>query len=565
MIRDLRRLTRLIGVRRGPALATVLLGVAAVTGGAALLAASGYLICRAAQQPPILSLTVIMVTVRALALVRPTARYGERLVAHDVAFRALGRVRAKVFAQIEPLAPAGLEQYRDGDLLSRMVADIDGLQDLVLRLLLPLTVAAVSVAVITAGVAFVAPMVALALVIGLVAAALLPGWFSYRLAAQARREQAAQRSRLTADLVETLASVPELWLYGAEEEAAHVLAADDAELVRLARRDARGAGWADGLMVAIMGATVVTVTALAVSAAGTGRLDPLLVAPLAFVAMGAFEAVLPLPGAAQHLPSVLEMGRRVLDLAGRVPTVHDPAEPQGRPEGALPLHLADVRVTRASGPSAETTVVLDGVDLDLPAGARLVVRGRSGAGKSTWLQVLVRFLERDSGTADLAQHDLRDFAQDDVRARVLLLAQDAHVFDSDIRQNVAFARPGAADEEILAALDRAQLRDWIETLPAGLDTKVGERGGLLSGGQRQRLAMARAFLADPAILLLDEPTAHLDQGNADALLADLWATAGDRSVLLVSHGDAGPFAACAELDLDLTEPPPEPCARPPAG
>jgi ATP-binding cassette, subfamily C, bacterial CydC len=193
--------------------------------------------------------------------------------------------------------------------------------------------------------------------------------------------------------------------------------------------------------------------------------------------------------------------------------------------------------------------VLDGLDLRLDPGASMVVVGPSGAGKTTLVQLLARFLERQAGEARLGPHDLRAYRQDDVRAVVLLSAQEPHIFDSTIRENLSFARPGATDADLGAALAHARLWDWVASLPAGLDTRVGERGRTLSGGQRQRLALARAFLADPAVLVVDEPTAHLDAETASALLEDLWQVAGGRSVLLVTHGDAGRFERCPKLQL----------------
>jgi thiol reductant ABC exporter CydC subunit len=543
--RVLARLIGLLGLRPGRLALPVGLGAVAVVAGAALVGLAGYLICRAAQRPPILSLTVLMVGVRLAALTRPAARYGERLAAHDLAFRSLGRLRASIFARIEPLAPAELEAYRDGELLSGMVADIDQLQDVALRLLLPLGVAVAAGTVIVTGVASVSPGAGALLGAGLFAVAIVPPLLAARVVARSRRRQAVLRARLTANLVDAFGAAEELWLNGADGRAAAVIAADDRALVDVVLRDARAAGAADALGVAISALTALGILVATTAAAGRGALDPLLVAPLTLVALGAFEAVLPLSAAARHLPPILSAGRRVLDLADREPEVADPPEPVAVPRPPFEIALQQVAVAR--GP--RRVRVLDGLDLRLDPGASMVVVGPSGAGKTTLALLLARFLERQAGQARLGPHDLRAYRQDDVRAAVLLSAQEPHIFDSTIRENLSFARPGATDADLGAALAHARLWDWVASLPAGLDTRVGERGRTLSGGQRQRLALARAFLADPAVLVVDEPTAHLDVETASALFEDLWQVAGGRSVLLVTHGDAGRFARCPRLQL----------------
>jgi len=547
---DVRRLVALSGLESSRFLLAVGLGIVSLVSAAGLIGFSGYLICRASQQPPIFSLTVVLVTIRALALVRPLSRYGERLAGHDLAFRTLGRLRVFVFSRIEPLAPAGLEQYRDGDLLSRMVADIDELQDLILRVLLPVSIAGPSGVLITIGIAILSPLAGALLSIGLLVGALGPASVAYRLTARSRRDQAGLRAALTADLVDVLDAAPELWLNGADRAAIAALVADDRALVDLSLHDARGAGWADALGIAATGLTTIAVLLTAAAQARGGHLSPLLVAPLALVAMASFESVMPLAAAGRHLPSVLTSGRRVLDLAGLEPEVIDPSEPAAPPGRRPPIELTAVSVRRGR----DRHLVLGDVDLDVAPGERVVITGPSGAGKSTLLQLLVRFLERDGGRARLGPHDLRELDQQDVRRQVLLVAQDPHIFDSDIRQNVLLARPDASDDELLDALRHARLGDWVASLPDGLGTRVGEGGRSLSGGQRQRLAMARAFLADPSVLLLDEPTAHLDAENADGLLADLWREAGDRSVVLVTHGDAGVFGGCRSVEIDPIRP-----------
>jgi ABC-type multidrug transport system fused ATPase/permease subunit len=182
---------------------------------------------------------------------------------------------------------------------------------------------------------------------------------------------------------------------------------------------------------------------------------------------------------------------------------------------------------------------LEHVDLRIEPGERVALVGPSGVGKTTVTNLLLRFLDPEEGRVSLDGRDLRSLRQEDVRRVFALAGQEAHVFDSSIRENLRLARPEASDEELQGALAQARLAAWVETLPDGLDTPVGEDGARLSGGQRQRLVVARALLADAPVLLLDEPTAHLDPPTAEALVRDVLAAADGRSVLLITHRPEG--------------------------
>jgi ATP-binding cassette, subfamily C, bacterial CydC len=529
-----RQLSAFAGVparRVGPA---ILLGALATCFGIGLMAASGYLISRAAEQPPILALTVTIVVVRFFALARPLARYLERISSHDVALRSLARIRTRFYERIEPLAPAQLEGYRRGELLNRLVGDVDALQGLYPRGIGPPLVAAVAGGAAVAAAATVLPSAAAILAAGLLVGGVAAPLLAWSLARSSARRQAEARGELTAELVELLRGAPELVVYGREDEAIARVRAADAELVRLGRRDALAAGTADALMILIAGATVAGVLAVAVNAHTAGTIDRVLVATIALLALASFDAVIPLPSAARELSGVLASGRRVLQTVGREPLVRDPADPRPRPPARAPVALEGV--TARYG--AEEPVVRN-FDLRLEPGRRVALVGPSGVGKTTVLNLLLRFLDPAAGRTTIAGHDLREYRQEDVRATFALAGQDAHLFDSTIRENLRLARPDADEADLWAALQRARLGEWVASLPAGLDTQVGEEGTMLSGGQRQRLVLARALLAGAPVLLLDEPTAHLDPLTARALMDDVLAAAADRAVLLVTHRAEG--------------------------
>jgi thiol reductant ABC exporter CydC subunit len=441
-----------------------------------------------------------------------------------------------VWRKIEPLAPTQLEGYRHGDLLSRMVSDVDALQNLHLRGVGPPLVAMLAGAAAAGVAAAFLPAAGLVLACGLLLAGVAVPALAGAVGRRAARRQARERGELSAALVELLDAAPELVVYGQGEAGLADLRRADRSLVRTARRDALAGGLADGLCLLVAGATVAGVLAVAVEASAAGRLDRVLIAMLGLLALASFEAVQPLSAAARELGATLAAGGRLLELTERIPTVVDPAHPAEPPREPAVIALEGVRARYAPGERP----ALDGFDLTLRPGSRVALVGPSGAGKTTVTNLLLRFLDPEEGRVTLAGRDLREYRQEDVRRAVAVAGQDSHLFSASIRENVRLARPDAGEREIEDALRRARIWDWIEQLPDGLDTHVGEAGRELSGGQRQRVVLARALLADAPLLVLDEPTAHLDHATASQLVRDVFAAAGrDRSILLITHRPEG--------------------------
>ena len=531
----LRPLLGLVKVPRWRLAGAVTLGALTVVFGVGLMASAGYLISRAAERPPILSLMVAIVAVQAFGLGRPVVRYLERLASHDVALRMLGRVRTRFYERIEPRAPAELDCYRKGDLLSRMVADVDAQQNLYLRSLEPVLVALLAGAVSVGAAAAFLPAAGVVLASGLLIVGLLVPALSGWLGARASRRQAGARGELSAELVELMRGAPELVAFGADQAALARIRTADSTLVKLARRNALATGAGDGLGLMVSGVTVAGVLALAVNAAAHGHLDRVLIATLALLALASFEAVMPLSAAARELFATLAAGRRLLELTGSEAAVHDPALPAAAPRWPFALALEDVRARYPRQPRP----ALDGVSLRLRAGERVALLGPSGAGKTTIVNLLLRFLDPEAGKVTLAGRELRDFDQEDVRRMIAVAGQDSHLFSASIGDNVRLARPDASDYDVGQALRRARIWDWIEELPDGMETLVGEEGRELSGGQRQRIVLARALLAGAPVLVLDEPTAHLDPLTATALVRDVFSAASEQTVLLITHRDEG--------------------------
>ncbi|MEU5078210.1 MULTISPECIES: thiol reductant ABC exporter subunit CydD [Streptomyces] len=542
----LARVRALGGGARGRLAGALVLGSLALGSAVGLMATSGWLISRASQQPPVLYLMVAVTATRAFGIGRAVFRYAERLVSHDAVLRMLADTRVAVYRRLERLAPAGLRGTRRGDLLTRLVADVDAFQDYWLRWLLP---AGVAVAVSAASVGFTSwllPEAGAVLAAGLLAAGAGVPLLTAAVARRTERRLAPARGVLATRVTDLLTGTAELTVAGALPARTDAARRADRTLTGIAARAAAVTGLGDGLTALISGLTVTATALSGAQAVAAGRLGGVAMAVVVLTPLAAFEAVLGLPLAVRHRQRVRRSAERVYEILDAAEPVREPEQPRPAPVTPFPVVLKGV-TARYEGQRGEA---LAGLDLTLERGRRIAVVGASGSGKTTLAQVLLRFLDPRAGSYTLAGVDACAVAGDDVRRLVGLCAQDAHLFDSSVRENLLLARKDASETELRAALGRARLLDWVQSLPDGLDTLVGEHGARLSGGQRQRLALARALLAGFPVLVLDEPAEHLDLATADALTADLLAATEGRTTLLITHRLAGLDAVDEVIVLD---------------
>ncbi|MEU2712719.1 thiol reductant ABC exporter subunit CydD [Streptomyces sp. NPDC007205] len=544
--RVLGRVRGLGGARRGRLALALALGCLALGSAVGLMATSGWLISRASQQPPVLYLMVAVTATRAFGIGRAVFRYAERLVSHDAVLRMLADTRVAVYRRLERQAPAGLRTVRRGDLLTRLVADVDALQDYWLRWLLPASVA-VAVSALSVGfTAWLLPEAGAALAAGLVAAGVGVPLVTATVARRTERRLAPARGDLATRVTDLLTGTAELTVAGALPARTEAARRADGTLTRIASRAATVTALGDGLTALISGLTVTATALFGAQAVAAGRLHGVAMAVVVLTPLAAFEAVLGLPLAVRYRQRVRRSAERVHEVLDAPEPVREPERPRQAPASPFPLVVKGL-AARYEGQRREA---LTGFDLTLEEGRRIAVVGASGSGKTTLAQVLLRFLDPREGSYTLAGVDACALAGDDVRRLVGLCAQDAHLFDSSVRENLLLARKGATETELRRALGRARLLDWVDGLPDGLDTLVGEHGARLSGGQRQRLALARALLADFPVLVLDEPAEHLDLPTADALTADLLAATEGRTTLLITHRLAGLEAVDEVIVLD---------------
>jgi len=530
----------------------VLLGLATVGSSIALMATSAYIISKAALHPSVAELQLAIVGVRFFGLSRGLGRYLERYVSHHVTFKLLARLRVWFYEQVEPLAPARLMSYRSGDLLSRIVSDIDTLEHFYIQVIAPPLVALFTALLL--GLLLAAYNWRLAVTglffLGLVGLGL--PWLTHRLTGDLGTRLVTTRAELRVVLIDTLQGLADVLACGREHSQLAQVSRLSHSLTLIQARLARLAGLHTALSGLLANLSTVAILVVAIPLVHTGQMDGVYLGLLVLATLASFEAVTPLSTAFQNLESSLAAAKRLFELIDVVPIVEGNVTQNRlltvdhRPltgKNNLPLEDSDVHPQKFSlvvdnlhfryHPTEPP--VLNGLSFNLPAGGRLALMGPSGAGKSTLVHLLLRFWEYQTGRVELGGRDLKSYTPEEVRGLISVVSQQTHLFNTTVRENLLMARPTATFEEIVQAARQARIHDFIESLPQGYDTWLGEQGMRLSGGERQRLAIARAILKNAPLLILDEATAHLDALVEREVRQALRPLLAGRTTLIITH------------------------------
>lgn len=518
----------------GLVLVSIFMGLATTASAVGLLGASAYLIATAALHPSIAVLQVAIVGVRFLSITRGAFRYLERLVSHNVNFRLLSQLRVFVFQSWESLSTASLSHLRSGDLLSKVVADIETLENFYLRAVAPPLVALLASIGVCLFVGSYDAVFAFVAGGGLWISGLLISWVAYRVSIHSGRRWIQDRAGLFSVLVEGIQGMGDLLVFGEGEDHARVVSHLSQSIKKSQIQFSWATGFVNAISILFPGLTLLILIMVAIPRVNQGVLNGVSLAVLALFVLTSFEVITPLGSAAQYFESSLEAGRRIFSDLHERQTLITPV-----PTAVLSVVLPGKAYLSVKGLSFRYSrmdaFALKNINFELPIGKKMAIVGPSGSGKTTLLNILLGFLDYEEGTISLGDRELRLYNSEEVCRMMGAILQDTYLFNGTIRQNLKLAKPNAGDEELLSVLNKVKLEDWLSSLPNGLDTWIGERGIKMSGGERQRLALARLILLDAPIWLLDEPTEHLDVASARGLTNLLLELSADRSVVWVTH------------------------------
>ena len=466
--------------------------------------------------------------VRGAAITRTAGRYFERLVSHDATFRVLQHLRVTTFSKLLPLSPAGLSRFRQGELLNRVVADVDTLDHLYLRVISPLVGALVVIVVVTVGLSVLD--VPLALMLGgimLATLIILPPLF-YRAGKPTGENLTQLRGQYRQQLTTWLQGQAELTIFGASQRYREQMENTELSWHDAQRRQSDLTAASQAVMLLIGAIAVLTMLWFAAGGVGDNTQPGALIALFVFCALAAFEALAPVTGAFQHLGQVIASAIRITQITDCPPEVQFPQTSAMAPT-AVNVNLQDISFSYPEQPQK----ALDGISLSIAAGEHVAVLGRTGCGKSTLLQLLTRAWDPQHGEVLLNGVPLTQYGETALRASISMVPQRVHLFSATLRDNLLLAAPQATDEALADVLTRTGLEKLLDD--SGLNAWLGEGGRQLSGGELRRLAIARALLHDTPLVLLDEPTEGLDAATESQILELLEEVMQKKTVLMVTH------------------------------
>ena len=510
---------------------SVLLSTLTIGASVALIGTSSWLIATAALHPSVADLGVSVVGVRFFGISRGVFRYLERLVSHNVTFRLLARLRVWFYEKLEPLAPARLMEYKSGDLLARVVGDVETLENFYIRVISPTVTAVLIGLIVSAFFASFYPLLALVLIGFFITLGLVLPLLSQILSRAPGQRLIVQRTDLVSQLVDGIQGLADLLAFGRGEDRARQISKLGESYGATQRQLARSSGIYSALNTLLTNVGLWLMLFLVIPQVTDGNIQGVMLGTFALMTFASFEAVNPLPLAAQLWNTSREAARRLFEVVDAVPAVPE----IGAQQKEIPAS-ADLQFTHLTFYyPAQTSPALRDISFTLAAGKSMAIVGPSGAGKSTIANLLFRFWDYETGEICLGGESLKSLNQDEVRKRLALISQNTYFFNTSIRENLRLAHRSMSQAEMETTARAAQIHEFVMNLPKGYDTFIGEQGLRLSGGERQRLAIARALLKEAPILICDEPTANLDPLTESQVLATLFEGLKRKTFLLITH------------------------------
>lgn len=529
------RLLRLVAPFWRWMLAAILLGVLTIGSSVALMAASAFIIAKAALRPSIADLGLAIVGVRLFGITRGLFRYLERLVSHETTFRLLARLRVWFYSALEPLAPAHLTRFRSGDLLARIMSDIETLEHFYLRVIAPPLVATTVVAGVALFMGTIDPTVGLVALAFLILAGVVMPVVTHLLARRVGQRSVETRAELDVLSLDGIQGASELLAFGQADAHFEKLQTVNAQIAREQRHMARVTALDGAFHLLLIGAAVFAVLLVSIPLVEGGQMDGVYLTVVALVMMASFESVQAMPTALQFLSESIAAGKRLFEIADAKPVVAGAEPLHSGPVHAGGIHFENVRFRY----NTDDAVALNDISFTVNPGEQVAVVGPSGAGKSTLVNLLLRFWDVEGGMIAVDGRDVRTMSQVELRGLFGVVTQNTYLFNTSVRENILIGRRDASEEEMIEAAKAAQIHEFVMSLPEGYDTYVGEQGLQFSGGERQRIAIARALLKDAPFLLLDEATANLDSVTEQDVQAAIRHLMVGRTTLIITHHISG--------------------------